>query len=162
MDINCSICWNGIFSNDGRVVATKCGHVFHFNCLNHWRAKNNACPECRSNISDLRNIYLNNTSNFDAMNLTIVKNHMKIQEEFLKTQESLESEIKKLKNGNKYLNCKINRLNDEKAHLQSEYDALIITNQEIIEDAMKMKSPMPKYYLCEDCINEIAINNCNN
>lgn len=160
MEINCSICWNSIFSNDDQVVATKCGHVFHLKCLNHWRAKNNACPECRSRIFDLRNIYLNNTSNFGAMNLTIVKNQMKIQEDFLKTQELLELEIKQLKNGNKYLNCKINKLNDEMACLQSEYDELVITNQEIIENSMK--APMPKYYLCEECINDIAIQNCNN
>lgn len=46
----CAICYN-CFNADDRVCSTRCGHIFHQNCLLRWfgaqdpRAKN--CPKCR-------------------------------------------------------------------------------------------------------------------
>lgn len=51
MALTCSICLDSIVSN-GETVATKCGHVFHTNCLNRWTKNNNTCPECRNKVND--------------------------------------------------------------------------------------------------------------
>ncbi len=45
-DKNCTICID-TFSDD--LTITKCGHIFHTNCIDGWR--NNTCPVCRLDIS---------------------------------------------------------------------------------------------------------------
>jgi hypothetical protein len=42
----CVICIDELESNT-HVCATKCGHVFHFECLNEWLLTNQSCPQCR-------------------------------------------------------------------------------------------------------------------
>ena len=44
MSDSCSICMEELTKN---TVITKCGHVFHIDCLNKWLSKNYSCPVCR-------------------------------------------------------------------------------------------------------------------
>ncbi|GBM85299.1 hypothetical protein AVEN_231117-1 [Araneus ventricosus] len=50
MQTSCAICQDSFEAVVG-IVATKCGHVFHNNCINRWLARSYTCPECRSNVS---------------------------------------------------------------------------------------------------------------
>jgi hypothetical protein len=45
----CSICLKKIYTNTS--YTTECGHIFHYNCLNKWIAKNNNCPMCRTYLN---------------------------------------------------------------------------------------------------------------
>lgn len=49
----CVICLDGMKSEE-EIVATKCGHIYHFDCLNKWIFKSNTCPECRSTLPEGR------------------------------------------------------------------------------------------------------------
>lgn len=50
-DEPCSVCLNDIWVNDNPMV-TKCGHVFHHNCLQEWNLINNSCPICRKELTE--------------------------------------------------------------------------------------------------------------
>lgn len=45
-DVECPICCSG-FSDTGKYVS-KCGHVFHLECIVPWYSKHITCPVCRS------------------------------------------------------------------------------------------------------------------
>lgn len=47
----CTICY-AVIGDSERCVTTKCGHSFHYDCLNEWLRINQVCPLCRSSISD--------------------------------------------------------------------------------------------------------------
>ena len=50
---SCSICCESYCSSVNTVV-TKCGHIFHDNCLKNWLTKmcnKPTCPVCRCNLS---------------------------------------------------------------------------------------------------------------
>ncbi|XP_031618478.1 E3 ubiquitin-protein ligase TRAIP-like [Contarinia nasturtii] len=49
MNINCSICAELFRGPDAdNLHVTRCGHVFHNECLAKWLERKNTCPECRS------------------------------------------------------------------------------------------------------------------
>ena len=45
-DIECAVCCSG-FNDTGKYVS-KCGHVFHIECIVPWYSKHITCPVCRS------------------------------------------------------------------------------------------------------------------
>lgn len=47
-ETDCSICREEVTQETGGHL--KCGHVYHNNCINEWRSRNNTCPLCRSVI----------------------------------------------------------------------------------------------------------------
>ena len=49
MDIACPTCLNP-FTSPCDISATKCGHVFHTNCIEKWlKTGKKTCPQCRKN-----------------------------------------------------------------------------------------------------------------
>lgn len=54
----CDICRESLRTQT--LVATLCGHVFHYQCLWQWTRQRDSCPHCRLVIrqDDLRKIYL--------------------------------------------------------------------------------------------------------
>jgi len=48
----CSICLDDISSSE--LHTTQCGHHFHKDCINNWRAMKNNCPNCRAIIPPLQ------------------------------------------------------------------------------------------------------------
>lgn len=63
MSYKCNVCHNALqASEEDRIYATKCGHVFHYNCLRSWIVTpERGCPNCRSQIrsfTDTMRIYL--------------------------------------------------------------------------------------------------------
>ncbi|XP_070377291.1 uncharacterized protein [Dermacentor albipictus] len=46
MNEACPLC----MENDGAFVATMCGHILHFSCLQAWAALSNTCPICRCEV----------------------------------------------------------------------------------------------------------------
>lgn len=62
LPVTCSICQDEITSEQGEqgvVVSTPCGHLFHAECLDQWvnesaMETSNTCPECRTEICEKR------------------------------------------------------------------------------------------------------------
>lgn len=44
--MRCFICTN-LFDSGVEIVSTKCGHVFHSECLSKWTSTSKTCPECK-------------------------------------------------------------------------------------------------------------------
>lgn len=63
MDFGCIICQD-TFSSGGPCVVTKCGHIFHDNCITDWINKSRTCPSCRAfrNKADLFRVYFASVS----------------------------------------------------------------------------------------------------
>ena len=58
MDIDCPTCLNS-FTLECDISATKCGHVFHTNCIEKWlETGKKSCPQCRKNCTVIK-LYLN-------------------------------------------------------------------------------------------------------
>jgi ankyrin repeat protein len=58
MDIACPTCLNP-FTLECDISATKCGHVFHTNCIEKWlKTGKKTCPQCRKNCIVMK-LYLN-------------------------------------------------------------------------------------------------------
>lgn len=69
----CSICMNDLI--DGRqVVATRCGHLFHSECIVEWFRHNQICPLCRNraSIRRLRNVYPTLMPLYDRVHVRLV------------------------------------------------------------------------------------------
>lgn len=46
-DDNCSICFNKLYTQNGRVCSLPCGHTWHHGCIAEWLRTNHTCPMCR-------------------------------------------------------------------------------------------------------------------
>ncbi|TMW46303.1 hypothetical protein DOY81_008619 [Sarcophaga bullata] len=57
-NIFCSLC-KAQFKNDDAVYSTRCGHIFHFTCMNQWQCRSTSCPVCRTYKPETYRIYLN-------------------------------------------------------------------------------------------------------
>lgn len=103
MKLECCICSEKLGDGGLPVTSTKCGHLFHKECISTWLTKTvkGTCPQCRAEARnvDLRNIYLSNISNrsSDIFNSSIVANLRDVQEDLCIMQSNLEHEIEQLK-----------------------------------------------------------------
>ena len=43
--IRCSICLSEMWNN---IVVLKCGHIYHFRCMQKWSLEQETCPYCRT------------------------------------------------------------------------------------------------------------------
>ncbi|XP_054723741.1 E3 ubiquitin-protein ligase TRAIP-like [Uloborus diversus] len=76
----CVIC-SDRFRDSEHVVATTCGHIYHFSCITRWLGENKTCPECRSILRENRllRLYFNVqhddsiVSSFDSEIITLRK-----------------------------------------------------------------------------------------
>ncbi|CAF5032680.1 unnamed protein product [Rotaria sp. Silwood1] len=53
---NCSICLDlilEIWNTEPKACVTKCGHIFHYDCLKEWFTKKKECPYCRADLRSL-------------------------------------------------------------------------------------------------------------
>jgi len=48
----CMICMNESDEFTYRFNKIKCGHKFHYNCLNEWKNHSTTCPICRKDLTD--------------------------------------------------------------------------------------------------------------
>lgn len=46
----CSICCTGFEKGENKTTIPKCGHSFHFDCIEVWLKTQSTCPCCRENI----------------------------------------------------------------------------------------------------------------
>uniref|UniRef100_A0A1A9UGS7 RING-type domain-containing protein n=1 Tax=Glossina austeni TaxID=7395 RepID=A0A1A9UGS7_GLOAU len=56
--ITCTICTENFKATD-TICNTSCGHVFHRDCLQNWRARSAECPICRVQYASMQKLYLN-------------------------------------------------------------------------------------------------------
>ncbi|VVC93859.1 unnamed protein product, partial [Leptidea sinapis] len=69
-----SIYLNDLVNQTETLSTTKCGHIFHYQCLIQWIARSKSCPQCRNKVteSSLLRIYptiSNENQNYDAATL---------------------------------------------------------------------------------------------
>ena len=50
MNVICSICSDPLVQTDD-IFYTRCGHVFHLQCLNAWLERSKSCPQCREKVT---------------------------------------------------------------------------------------------------------------
>lgn len=51
MHILCTIC-SDLVNHTENIHVTKCGHIFHHDCLNEWILRSKTCPQCRNKVTD--------------------------------------------------------------------------------------------------------------
>lgn len=63
LNVLCAICSEFFKNTDIIESTTKCGHVFHRQCLYRWVLRSNTCPQCRARVHkrSVHRIYLNFT-----------------------------------------------------------------------------------------------------
>lgn len=169
MKLECCICAEKLGDGVLQVMSTKCGHLFHKDCISTWLTKsvNGTCPQCRADArnNDLRNIYLSNISNrsSDIFNSSIVSNLRDVQEDLCIMQTNLEREIEQLKadkaklkeradllnaqhsgsiSKNVDLKTKIEALEIENDTLKQRIDVLTEENIGLVHKNIKLKTEM--------------------
>lgn len=73
----CAICYEPDIQNN--FIKTRCGHVFHTNCLQTWCNIKNSCPNCRqdSPINNYENLFIeenNNSASYIAESIQNLNN----------------------------------------------------------------------------------------
>lgn len=53
MNILCVIC-SDLLTKPDDIFYTRCGHVFHFDCLTQWLERSKTCPQCREKVTHSR------------------------------------------------------------------------------------------------------------
>lgn len=69
---NCLICLEDLEDANKKILALKCAHVFHNECINEWVQQKPTCPACRADIKYIGNgkIAEANFENEMSMNMT--------------------------------------------------------------------------------------------
>ncbi|CAL7944862.1 unnamed protein product [Xylocopa violacea] len=64
MNVICSICSDQLTQSDD-IFYTRCGHVFHLQCLNPWLERSPSCPQCREKVTQnrIRRLYFTFSNN---------------------------------------------------------------------------------------------------
>lgn len=132
MKIECSICFEQLTPPSNLPISsTKCGHLFHYNCINDWVVHNvGNCPQCRAHcaVTDLRNIFFNNHSDrrhSELFNSTIVKDMNEFQHQLLSEQDAL------IESKNK-LDAEIQRLREQLA--EKDHQNAVLVSQLNVKD----------------------------
>ncbi|GFR27250.1 e3 ubiquitin-protein ligase TRAIP [Trichonephila clavata] len=119
----CVICTDR-FDSVVEIAQTKCGHVFHFDCVSRWIDHSETCPECRGVVyyTDLSNLYINFAPNDDAVRLRIETWKIKtlLEEKDMALIFSKEK-IKELQLYMIFKNLDISRMQDHLRGLEFEY-----------------------------------------
>ncbi|GFY77569.1 e3 ubiquitin-protein ligase TRAIP [Trichonephila inaurata madagascariensis] len=119
----CAICTDR-FDSVLDIARTKCGHVFHSDCVSKWVAHSRTCPECRGSVflSDLLDLLINFASNADAVRL---KRHMsEVKREFDAKNEAViyaKDKIKELQLHLIFKNLDISKTQEHIKGLELEY-----------------------------------------
>ncbi|KAM7344215.1 uncharacterized protein ACRADG_011035 [Cochliomyia hominivorax] len=61
LNVLCAICSEFFKNSDIIYSTTRCGHVFHRQCLFRWLTRSNTCPQCRANVHkhNVHRLFLN-------------------------------------------------------------------------------------------------------
>ncbi|XP_037814160.1 uncharacterized protein LOC119605248 [Lucilia sericata] len=61
LNVMCAICSEFFKSTDIIYSTSKCGHVFHRQCLFRWLTRSNTCPQCRASVHqhNVHRLFLN-------------------------------------------------------------------------------------------------------
>ena len=153
MVICCSICLNDLNFSNHCISVLKCGHVFHYDCLQEWIRTSKTCPECRCQIGknslvkkiypkvseDNADIYNGNSSESKVLFDLLAKNNECSQkavckrivelEKKNKEQETelneLKGEVEKLQQGLEVAQNNIKSLHEENCNLNVAVENLI-------------------------------------
>ncbi|CAF4840950.1 unnamed protein product [Pieris macdunnoughi] len=51
MHLLCTIC-SDLLNQSENIYVIKCGHLFHYHCINQWISRSKSCPQCRINVTE--------------------------------------------------------------------------------------------------------------
>ncbi|XP_076762254.1 uncharacterized protein LOC143430138 [Xylocopa sonorina] len=94
----CAICVDSSISN---ILSTRCGHVYHSDCLQQWLESSKTCPECRQSVKNnqLRKIYFNFANSEDSSSLEKkvdnIDRLLKSKENVIRTYETINKILQK-------------------------------------------------------------------
>ncbi|KAI5644780.1 ring finger domain-containing protein [Phthorimaea operculella] len=116
MIIQCTIC-SDLINPSENIFVTKCGHLFHYDCLHTWIERSKSCPQCRHRITNkcMFRVFPNTTDGASAGDETVPSLLVKLDNEKLQLRQK-ELEIKELRETNTKINSEIEtHLNQVKA-----------------------------------------------
>ncbi|KAJ2954617.1 hypothetical protein O0L34_g2913 [Tuta absoluta] len=116
MIIQCTIC-SDLINPSENIFVTKCGHLFHYDCLHTWIERSKSCPQCRHRITNkcMFRVFPNTTDGASAGDETVPSLLVKLDHEKLQLRQK-EIEIKELRETNTKINTEIEtHLNQVKA-----------------------------------------------
>lgn len=149
MKIECSICFEKIAEDGRQVKVTKCGHLFHSECVGAWvnQSINATCPQCRHGIraTELRTVFFNTASNrrdSDIFNSSFALNMRTIQEDLCITQSNLEIQIQHLKTENETLNRQVEAAQLSERQWKYEAETLKIEAEKARSEIKKLQMAM--------------------
>lgn len=149
MKVECSICFEKIAEDERQVTVTKCGHLFHSECVGAWvnQSINATCPQCRHAIRviELRTVFFNTVSNrrdSDIFNSSFASNMRTIQEDLCITQSNLEIQIKHLKTENETLKDRVETAQHSERQWKYEAETLKIEAQMAKLEIKKLESEL--------------------
>lgn len=78
MNISCSIC-SEKFTDSTDIVANKCGHIYHHQCLSAWINNVQTCPQCRKKctFSTTYKLYFNHEPRHELLSDVLSQYEMK-------------------------------------------------------------------------------------
>ncbi|XP_011148078.2 E3 ubiquitin-protein ligase TRAIP [Harpegnathos saltator] len=141
MYIVCTICRDNFIQSDD-IAVTRCGHVFHVNCLSRWLTRSNSCPECREKTSQekTQRLYVtfasneaSNTDNLstqeriDSLKFQVLLNEKNIKyytsknETLEKQNAGLRQEVRKVESEISKKNSTIYLLKEQMKDLKEKY-----------------------------------------
>ncbi|RDD39118.1 E3 ubiquitin-protein ligase TRAIP [Trichoplax sp. H2] len=114
----CPICTDGTSYRDEDLAAGRCGHVFHYSCLEKWVIQSKTCPTCRNRCTkrDIIKLFFDcsrsddcNTSN----HLTDDPQQLRMQlDKYIAIYEKRDSQYQKILNENQDLEEELSNLKD--------------------------------------------------
>ncbi|XP_032685405.1 E3 ubiquitin-protein ligase TRAIP-like isoform X2 [Odontomachus brunneus] len=141
MNIVCTICRDNFIQSDD-ISVTRCGHIFHLNCLSRWLTRSNSCPECRKKTSQekIQRLYVtfatNETNSTDSLSMQERIDSLKFQvllneknikyytsknETLEKQNAGLRQEVRKVESEMNKKNSKIYLLKEQIRDLKEKY-----------------------------------------
>lgn len=151
MNILCVIC-SDLLTQPDDIFYTRCGHVFHFECLTQWLERSKSCPQCREKVTQSRihKLYLtisNNETNVESdpqmqNKLTSLKFQIMLKEKdinyFMSKNSTLEKqnaglrkEVRKLESDMNEKNSAIHALKEQTKYFKDQLSEYETTKKEI-------------------------------
>ncbi|CAH2095070.1 unnamed protein product [Euphydryas editha] len=128
MNILCTIC-SDLLNQAENIYATKCGHIFHFNCLSQWISRSKTCPQCRNKVTDrsMFRVYPTISNEIPGANATTL-------------QSRLDDTLLQLREQTAQLNEHKDRLIDAQTKLQNLLPLLLSKEEQLNRKNSAMKA----------------------
>lgn len=154
MKIECSICFEKIDEDGSQVSLTKCGHLFHYDCVKTWMKHPNggSCPQCRNCLltTDLRMVFFNTSdrNDFDNDSSSPVPNIRTVQKKCNAQIKKSKLKIKRLEAELKTLKDQLEKSKKNERKWKNEAENVTLVNTKL-ENQLKAAKKGEKKWILE-------------